>query len=208
MGPVRAHGPVPARSGVVVLHSGRSPVAERHFRLLELRRGGAVVGAGPFIGRARFATRSDSARRTAVVVGIRGAAAAAVDDVVAPVRTAAGASATDAVRASAAAVRASAVAVRAFAVVERPECPPPGSAIATVTLGPPIRRHAATTPIPAARRRFAWATVPLLRVAKTCRRVRIGFLHADAPSSHPFEESMQINVSSAIHPRRTSAIGR
>jgi len=64
---------------------------------------------------------------------------------------------------------------------ERPECPPLGSAITTATLGPPIRRHVATTPIPAARRRFAWATVPLLRVAKTCRRVRIGFLHAEAP---------------------------
>src|SRR6476619_5972331 len=77
---------------------------------------------------------------------------------------------------------------------ERPECPPLGSATATVTLGPPMRRHVATTPIPAARRRFAWATVPLLRVAKTCRRVRIGFLHADAPSSHPFEERCKLTL--------------
>ena len=70
---------------------------------------GAVIRAGPFIGRARFATRSDSARRTAVGVGsrtaaaiavrIRAAAAAVVDVAVAPVRTAARASATVAVRA-------------------------------------------------------------------------------------------------------------
>ena len=79
----------PARFGVVVLDSRRPPVAECHFRLLELRRIGAVIGAGPLIGRSRFATRSDSARRTVVDAGVGFAAAAAVDVVVAPVRTAA-----------------------------------------------------------------------------------------------------------------------
>src|SRR6476659_3337080 len=77
---------------------------------------------------------------------------------------------------------------------ERPECPPLGSAIATVTLGPPIRRHVATTPIPAARRRFAWATDPLLRVAKTCRRVRIGFLHAEARRATPAKNSCKLTL--------------
>ena len=72
-------GRIPARFGIVVLHSGRPPVAECHFRRLDLpRRVGAVIRAGPFIGRARFATRSDSARRTAVGVGSRAAAAIAV----------------------------------------------------------------------------------------------------------------------------------
>src|ERR1700722_8894045 len=53
---------------------------------------------------------------------------------------------------------------------EWPECEPPGSAIAMAMLGPPTSRNAATTPTPAARRRFAGATVPLLRVAKTFKR--------------------------------------
>ena len=45
---------MPARFGIVVLHSGRPPVAECHLRRLDLpRRVGAVIRAGPFIGRAR-----------------------------------------------------------------------------------------------------------------------------------------------------------
>src|SRR6478752_1268537 len=187
-------------------HSGSAmpAVAERHFRLLELRRIGAVIGAGPLIGRSRFATRSDSARRTVVTAGVGFAAAAACDVVVAPVRTAARAWGGSA----AAAVRASAVAVRAFAVI--------------VTAGVPTARigHRDRHAGPAYEKTRGHDT-------DTCREAEVRLGHSSSPAGGkdmqtgadwilacrcpvepPLRRKMQINVSSAIHPRRTYAIGR
>ena len=57
------------------------------------------------------------------------------------------------------------------------------------------------TPTPAARRRFAWATVPLLRVAKTCRRRANCILACRRSASRtPSKNACKLTLASAIRP--------
>lgn len=95
-----------------------------------------------------------------------------------------------------------------FPLSEPPE--PPGSAIAGANPEPPSRRNAATTPTPAARRGFDRATVPLPRVAKTCRR-RAQCILTCRCRVHPGSSTIARKLSRSLgvtRPRRRCATGR
>ena len=145
-----AASPTRFRSGV--LHAGRPPVAEGHLRRLERPRWRrAVIGTGPLIGSART-SRPDPTL-------VRGASSTLDFWLPRILLVMLSSLQSDPSRE-----------LERSPLSERPECEPPGSAIATAALGPAASKNAATTPTPAATRRFAGATIPLLQVANTRRR--------------------------------------
>ena len=160
--------PAPARFGIVVLQlPGRPPVAECHLRVPCPAPEGQGCNQSGCSTEVPAASRPDPTSSTDGYRCWSRAAAAAVLDV--------------AVGRGEPLERASAdVAVGAAAVVRR------ARTAARIgdrhgRAGPAYQKTCDHT-ILAARRRFAWVTVPLLRVAKTYRRVDIGFCTPRLPA--------------------------